>query len=95
MLRIDVVHGSGETSFTVQGRLVGPWVGELERCWRSAGEREPVTPISVCLAAVTFVDPAGLDLLTRMRRTGVSLVPTGTLMHAIVREIEDKVERGQ
>ena len=47
------------------------------------------------LAAVTYIDPAGLDLLTRMRRTGVTLVPTGVLMEAIVKEIEDEVGRGQ
>ena len=95
MLKIDVSHAHDATSFTVQGRLVGPWVCELERCWRDAGEIEPLTPISVSLAAVTFVDPAGLELLTRMRRTGVTLVPKGVLMEAIVREIEDEVGREQ
>jgi hypothetical protein len=31
----------------------------------------------------------------RMRRTGVTLVPKGVLMEAIVREIEDEVGREQ
>jgi hypothetical protein len=91
MLRIDVINEHGEISLTVQGRLAGRWVCELERCWRSAGEDAPHTPISVSLAAVTCIDPAGRDLLTRMRRTGVTLVPTGLLMDVIVREIEDEV----
>jgi hypothetical protein len=42
----------------------------------------------VDLAAVTFVDRAGKELLAQMCRRGVALVTRGCLMKAIVEEIE-------
>lgn len=61
---------------------------ELEACWQAALERYPSKPIIVQLAAVSFVDGESKELLTRMRRRGVRLVPTGCLMNAIVEQIE-------
>ncbi len=91
MLKIDVAHGAESTRFTVEGKLIGPWVTELERCWHTAGDVEPHTPIAVNLASVTSIDSTGVDLLTRMCRKGVVLVPAGVLMDEIVREIRDEV----
>jgi len=48
----------------------------------------------VHLADVTFIDTAGRELLTRMYRQGVMLVPSGLQMKAIVEEIEADVGRG-
>ncbi|HXG66128.1 MAG TPA: hypothetical protein VNO70_13590 [Blastocatellia bacterium] len=93
MLRIDIHQEPEATSFTVAGKLVGPWVMELEKCWRAAISTEPRRAIRVNLAAVAFIDAKGRELLTRMRRQGVTLVPTGCLMKAIVDEIEGEVEK--
>jgi hypothetical protein len=76
MLRINV-HDEGEsTSFTIEGKLADV-ASELEGCWQAALERQPLKPIVMDLAAVTFVDSESRELLTRMRRQGVRLVPTG------------------
>lgn len=64
---------------------------ELEACWRAALEREPSKQIVVELAAVTFIDSESRALLTRMRRQGVRLVPTGCLMKVFVHQIEMEV----
>jgi len=93
MLRIDILRGPETTSFTLAGRLMGPWVGELENCWQSLIATEPSRAILVQLAAVTFIDSQGKALLTRMCRQGVRLVPTGCLMRAIVNEIEVEVKK--
>ena len=52
---------------------------------------EPGSRVKVKLAAVAFIDSKGRELLTRMHCQGVTLVPTGCLMRAIVEEIEDEV----
>ncbi|MFY9553714.1 MAG: STAS domain-containing protein [Blastocatellia bacterium] len=91
MLRIGV-HAENElTRFTIEGKLTGGSAAELERCWRTVVAAEPLKSIVVNLASVTFVDSECRELLVRMRRQGVELVPTGCLMRAIVEQIENEV----
>jgi hypothetical protein len=93
MLRIHIHHGTEATSFIVEGKLAGPWVKELERCWDAAISSEPQRPIMVKLVAVTFIDAKGRELLARMCQQGSRLVPTGCLMKAIVEEIEAEANK--
>ena len=91
MLRIETHHGPELTSFTVEGKLAGAWVSELEKCWQMATSTGPRKSILVNLVAVAFIDSQGRELLTRMREQGARLVPNGCLMKAIVEEIEATV----
>ena len=93
MFRIGIHNDSESASLTVEGKLTRPCAIELERCWQTAIAAEPVKSIVVNLAAVTFVDSECRELLVRMRRQGVKLVPTGCLMKAIVEQIEAEVSQ--
>ena len=95
MLRIGVQDEKESTSFIIEGKLTAPWAPELEKCWRSVVASEPSKLIIVNLASVTFIDITCRELLTRMRRQGVKLVPTGCLMKAIVEQIEADVLRSE
>lgn len=90
MLRITIHDQAPVTSFVVEGKLVGPWVKELEKCWEDALAAEPSRAVLVNLAAVTFIDSEGRALLARMRRQGVRLLSSGVLINAIVAEIESR-----
>ena len=94
MLRIYTDYSSESTNFTVAGKLVGPWVIVLEECWQTAVVERPGSALLVNLVDVTFIDDAGRELLTRMCRQGVALVPTGVLIKGIVEEIEADMGRG-
>jgi anti-anti-sigma regulatory factor len=91
MLRIGVQDESESASLTIEGKLTGPAAIELEKCWQRVIAAEPLKAIVVNLASVTFVDAQCRELLIRMRRQGVKLVPTGCLMRAIVEQIEAEV----
>ncbi len=93
MLRIGVDDESDSTSFTIEGKLTAPSAMELEKCWQAVIAAEPSRSVVVKLAAVTFVDFESRELLTRMRREGVKLMPTGCLMKAIVAQIEAEVAK--
>ena len=88
MLRITIHDQPLVTSFVVEGKLVGPWVEEMEKCWESALAADPSKALLVNLAAVTSIDSAGRTLLSRMRRQGVKLLSRGVLINTIVAEIE-------
>ena len=91
MLRISVHDEIESTSFTVEGSLTASVVDELDGIWQAAIEREPLKPIVVKLAAVSFVDSESKDLLSRMHTQGVKLLPTGCLMKTIVGQIDAEV----
>ena len=93
MFRIHINDCDGVTSLTLEGRLVGPWVRELEVCWHGALAAEPLRSVLVNVANVSFVDSDGIELLTRMCRQGVRLESTGIMMNAIVEEIERRVDK--
>lgn len=94
MLRIDSRDEDGLTTLTIEGKLAGRWVKELENCWQGIVSSQPRRSIRVNLCAVGFIDSEGKELLTRMRRQGAVLVPTGCFMKVIVDEIETEVAKG-
>jgi hypothetical protein len=88
MLRIYVHDEVPVTSLVVEGKLVGPWVKELDKCWESQVAAHPCRSMLVDLAHVTFIDSEGRALLARMRRKGVKLLSSGVLINSIVADIE-------
>jgi outer membrane protein TolC len=86
MLRITIKQEEKRTIFELEGKLAGPWVAELERCWRTtappAGSSQRVH-----LRAASFIDAAGKELLAKMYRDGAELAAVGCMTKAIVAEI--------
>ncbi len=72
MLRITRVDGNGRAvTLRLEGKLLAPWVGEVRSAWApSAGE---AGPLRLDLAAVTYVDGAGTELLRDLLGRGATL----------------------
>jgi anti-anti-sigma regulatory factor len=72
MLRITPIESGNRVVLRLEGRVSGPWVGELsEACEKALGNGE--APV-LNLAEVSFLDAAGVDLLTRLQTRGVEVV---------------------
>ena len=87
MFRIHVHHEAAVTRFTVEGKLKGPWVGELERCWQAALAEAPGATVLVDLTGTLYIDESGKQLLARMRQQGVKLAGNGLMMEFINRDL--------
>ena len=87
MLRITIHDAPPTLTFWLEGRLAGPWVGQLEECWRGAlaSRREPI--LRVDLTEVTSVDAAGQACLAALHRQGAEFIAADCLMKAVVAEI--------
>lgn len=85
MLKITAKNDAARTVLELEGKLAGPWVEELERCWRS--ETALARPVRILLCAVTFVDEKGKSLLAEMYRQGAELAAEGCMTQAIVEAI--------
>jgi hypothetical protein len=86
MLKITVRRKGQSSVFELEGRLAGPWVAELERCWIAAPKPEK-DGACVDLTSVTYIDAEGKGLLARMHREGADLIAAGCLTKCVVDEI--------
>jgi ABC-type transporter Mla MlaB component len=87
MFRITTRGADGELVLLLEGVLSGPWVQELDTCWRGVVERAPGAQIRVDLSGLWRVDSEGRALLAEMHRLGARLVARGCVMPVLVREI--------
>jgi hypothetical protein len=86
MLRITTQNDGVTTVFDLEGKLAGPWVDELERCWQQAVINH--RPVRVVLKTVAFIDAEGRRLLADMYRQGVELAAEGCMTKAVVEGIK-------
>jgi len=93
MLRITINDAEEERCIVVEGKLTGPWVSVLDKCWEKTLAASQAKAMTVNLKTVTFVDSDGKKLLTKIRQQGAKLVSSGCLINAIVEEIELEVRR--
>lgn len=70
MLRITIHDKKDAVVLSLEGELIGPWVQEVEQCWRKVFARLGNRSVHVDLSAVSFVDAAGGALLHRMQEAG-------------------------
>ena len=93
MLKITTRREAGILVFQLEGRLAGPWVQELERCWRSVLDTRQGDPMRVDLSAVTFIDAEGKALLGQMYQERAELIASGCLNRCIVEELIQAMEK--
>lgn len=87
MLRITIHDDQESLCFQLEGRLAGPWLRELEECWKSTLAQQRKSILRVDLTGVTFIDNAGKTCLAAMHRQGAELVAADCLTREIVAEI--------
>lgn len=89
MLRITTQTDGGVLVMTLEGCLAGPWVQELEACWRDALSKRDGRQIQIDLRAVCHVDAHGRELMATMHRAGAGFMARGCVMPEVVREISE------
>ena len=94
MLRITVHDKPPICTFQLEGTLAGPWVRELEECWRNALARQPKPVLRVDLTGVTMIDEAGNACLAALHRQGAEFITADCLTKAIVDEITQSADGG-
>jgi anti-anti-sigma regulatory factor len=87
MLRITVHDSTTVLTFQLEGRLAGPWLRELDECWKSTLAQQRKAILCVDLTGVTFIDEAGKTCLGAMYRQGAKFVAADCLTKDIVAEI--------
>jgi anti-anti-sigma regulatory factor len=90
MLRITLVREAEPPTLKVEGKVSGPWVGELEHTW-SEFLREGITPtVQVDLSGVTFISREGKKLLREMLEQGADLQSQSLMTQFILSQIRNE-----
>jgi ABC-type transporter Mla MlaB component len=84
MLRITVAETATEQRWTLEGRLVGPWVGELRTCWKKRHRSQNGRGCTVDLSEVTFIDKGGQRLLRTMSREDTQFICTSVYINHVL-----------
>jgi hypothetical protein len=87
MLRITVEDATEHVRLKLEGNLCGPWVTELEECWRAATPTLAGRQLKLDLTAVSRIDCAGKYLLALLRGTGAELTASGAATREVVERI--------
>jgi hypothetical protein len=86
MLRITTHDEPESLTFQLEGKLAGPWVQELEECWRIAKTNERTRLLRFDLTGVTQIDGAGKEFVAARSREGAELVAAGCWIKWVVAE---------
>jgi hypothetical protein len=73
VLRISIRQDRRDLSLVLEGRLVGPWVDELQRVCQQEGAPARERPLTVDLCGVTAMDTRGQALLDSLFKQGATL----------------------
>ena len=90
MLRITMDETPSEQRWTLEGRLVQPWISELKSCWTRTETARRERKCVVDLTGVTFIDQSGEKMLSELSKEGAELIATGVYTRHVVRNIERK-----
>lgn len=90
MLRITANDNPRALTLQLEGRLEGPWVRELEQCWRNTLDSPSRPSVCVDLTGVTFIDAAGKARLAEMHEQGAEFIAGDCVTKAVVAEILGK-----
>ena len=94
MLRITIAETPTEQRWTLEGRLVQPWVAEMRACWKNRHCAQNGRSCTIDLSGVTFIDSSGLRLLRRLSKEGVGFTGTGIYTKHVVEQLKTNTRRG-
>jgi len=94
MLRITIAETATEQKWTLEGRLVQPWVGELKTCWKNRHRSQNGRTCVVDLSGVTFIDNSGLRFLRAMSKEGTQFMATGIYTKHVLEQLKTGTRHG-
>jgi hypothetical protein len=89
VLKITMTETRAERRWVVQGRFVGPWVGELRATWKRTHTSRDERICIIDLNEVTFIDKDGERLLRALAKKGAQLIATGVYIQHVLEEVKD------
>jgi hypothetical protein len=85
MLKITTIHDNGGPAILrLEGKLLEPWIGELQEACRRARGRTP--QITLDVSGISFVDVPGSIVLRELGRRGIDIRGCSPLVTELLKE---------
>jgi hypothetical protein len=94
MLRITVHESPDAVTLILEGRLVGPWIGEVERAWTAVAGKGKGRRHVVDLSGVTYVEEEARALLGTILDQDGELRANDVMTKAIIEKLQSKCADG-
>ena len=88
MLKITMTKTPAEERWILHGRLIGPWVRELQAVWRNTHRADERQHCVFDLNDVTLVDKSGEKLLMALAQEGVQFEASGIYVPDVVEQLK-------
>lgn len=89
MLKITAVDGQDQRTLVLEGRLVEPWVTELQKNWDEVQRASGAQHVLIDLKDVSAISQSGEELLFQMMTQGATFrCCRGVLTRHVVKQLE-------
>ena len=93
MFRISITDTPSWRTLIVEGTLVGPWVAELGRTWRSASQELDRRKLVIDLKNLTAISREGEDAIFDLMKEGAKFSCGGVLIRHVLKELARKKQQ--
>ena len=83
LIRITCHNDAAAPRVVLEGKLAGPCVDELDKCWQKLTS----PALIIDLTSVSFIDDRGKQLLKKMYEKGATLVSSSLMTKCLIEEI--------
>ncbi|MBV9181147.1 MAG: hypothetical protein JO356_07540 [Acidobacteria bacterium] len=87
MLKISTIDSPIQRRLVLEGKLVGPWISELERCWHTAADGLEGRKVVIDLKNVTVISLEGENALSALMREGAQFACEGILNKHVLKQL--------
>jgi anti-anti-sigma regulatory factor len=88
MLKITTTNSGDQQTLVLEGKLVDPWVTELQKSWTEVQRAGQSHNVLVELKDVTVISQNGENLLFQMMREGATFSCRGVLTRHVMKQLE-------
>jgi ABC-type transporter Mla MlaB component len=86
MLRITPIESEQAFTLKLEGKLLSPWVSEVESAVEPASR--PARRTRLDLSELTFADKAGVELIHRLMRQGADIAVCSRFVSELLKRAE-------
>src|SRR5208283_3241671 len=87
MLKISIIENDHKRQMILEGKLVGPWTGELKKIGQEAELDRDHRELVVDLRSVTAISADGEDVLLAFADQGAKFRVSGVFMRQVVKDL--------
>jgi hypothetical protein len=87
MFKISIVETDGQRRLVLEGKLISPWMSEVESAWKNARSELQGRKLVVDLTNVTLIGLDGENMLFKMMKDGAKFSGEGVLTKHILKQL--------